>query len=119
MNTVTLAIPQRCQDGVAEIKRYVEESGKLWGMSFSVILTGELDPNAVYIVKDTLNPDERRTCENAINAFNNHLSANFSDDAWQASAGATEDERAFLKKFGAEFDKLFPPKTRTSKRRGS
>lgn len=88
MGAVTIAIPTRWQEGTLQIKRLIEDYAQLSGVTIEVILTGERDPEKIYIVEDSLGAAERVVCDNAISELNDRLNHGLSEDPWQARTDA-------------------------------
>ena len=109
MNTATIAVPQRWEPEMLEIKRFVERYAEMHNVYFSVVLTYQLDASQIYLVDDTLMQFERQVCENAILALSDQLNANLSKDTWQASADVTAELQAQLREISELIDREIPP----------
>ncbi len=109
MNTATIAIPERWEPAMAEIKRFVERYAQLHNAPFSVTLTYQLDAGQIHLIDDTLTEFQRQVCENAIYSLSDQLNANLSKDPWQASKDVTAELEAELQRIRELIDREIPP----------
>jgi hypothetical protein len=67
MGAATIAIPTRWSEARLQIKQLIEDYGRKSGLTIDVILTGELDPEQIYIFEDSLAPAEARDLSECCN----------------------------------------------------
>ena len=96
MGAATIAIPTRWEKATFQIKQFIEEYAQQSGVTFDVILTGQLDSGEMYITEDSLASSERIVCQSAISAMSDWLNLKWSDDAWKARADLNEELRKEL-----------------------
>jgi hypothetical protein len=106
MGAATIAIPTRWAEATFQIKELIEDYGRKSGVTIEVILTGELDPEQIYIFEDSLAPAERVICQNAVTEVSEYVNHRLSKDPWQARSDIMKELSAQLETVGEIVDRV-------------